>query len=143
MRRLAALADESFDLIVHPVSNVFVPEVRPVWAEAYRVLRPGGTLLAGFNNPVAYLFDGAAASAATWSCAMALPYSDLDSPPRAARWPSTPGRWNGATASPTRSAGSSTPALCSPACTKTATAATRWPRIWGPIWPREPLKDKG
>ena len=35
-----------------PVSNVFVPDVRPVWREAFRVLRPGGSLLSGFMNPV-------------------------------------------------------------------------------------------
>ncbi len=45
MSNLAVFADGSFDLIVHPVSNVFVPDVNPVWTEAYRVLRPGGSLL--------------------------------------------------------------------------------------------------
>lgn len=43
MADLSFFLDESFDLIVHPVSNVFVSEVRPVWQEAYRVLRPGGS----------------------------------------------------------------------------------------------------
>lgn len=57
MAHLDALRDDSFDLIVHPVSNCFVPDVQPVWAEAFRVLRPGGTLLAGFNNPIVYVFD--------------------------------------------------------------------------------------
>lgn len=38
MRDLSAFSDESFDLIVHPVSNCFVPEVQPVWDEAFRVL---------------------------------------------------------------------------------------------------------
>src|ERR671917_780341 len=57
MRDLSAFADGSFDLVFHPVSNLFVPEVRPVWAEAFRVLRRGGTLLAGFLNPAVYVFD--------------------------------------------------------------------------------------
>ncbi len=57
MRDLSAFADGSFDLVFHPVSNVFVPEVRPVWHEAARVLRPGGVLLAGFMNPDLYVFD--------------------------------------------------------------------------------------
>ena len=57
MRDLSNFADGSFDLVFHPVSNLFVPEVRPVWAEAFRVLRRGGTLLAGFLNPVNYIFD--------------------------------------------------------------------------------------
>jgi SAM-dependent methyltransferase len=57
MRDLSVFADRSFDLVFHPVSNLFVPEVRPVWNEAFRVLRSGGALLAGFLNPVVYVFD--------------------------------------------------------------------------------------
>jgi SAM-dependent methyltransferase len=57
MRDLSLFADASFDLIFHPVSNCFVDDVRVVWHEAYRVLRSGGVLLAGFNNPILYLFD--------------------------------------------------------------------------------------
>lgn len=57
MRDLSTFADGSFDLVFHPVSNLFVPEVRPVWTEAFRVLRRGGTLLAGFLNPAVYIFD--------------------------------------------------------------------------------------
>ena len=57
MRDLSAFTDESFDLVFHPVSNLFVPEVGPVWNEAFRVLRKGGALLAGFLNPAVYVFD--------------------------------------------------------------------------------------
>lgn len=57
MRDLSVFPDASFDLTIHPVSNCFIPEVLPVWREAYRVLRPGGALLSGFNNPARYLFD--------------------------------------------------------------------------------------
>lgn len=78
MRRLDGLADSSFDLIVHPISNIFVPEVRPVWAEAFRVLRPGGRLLAGFMNPVAYIFDLEASDRGELSVRHKLPYSDLE-----------------------------------------------------------------
>src|SRR3712207_5462670 len=57
MADLSRFDDESFDLVFHPVSNLFAPDVRPVWAEAYRVLRRGGVLLAGFLNPAVYIFD--------------------------------------------------------------------------------------
>ena len=57
MADLSMFADQSFDYIVHPVSNIFVPDVRPVWREAFRVLRHGGIMVSGITNPVVYLFD--------------------------------------------------------------------------------------
>ena len=51
-------ADESFDLIFHPVSNCYVREVEPIWRECRRVLKPGGVLLAGLDNGVNFLFAG-------------------------------------------------------------------------------------
>lgn len=56
-RDLSALDDGAFDLVFHPVSNVFIPELAPVWRECHRVLRPGGALLSGFVNPDVFLFD--------------------------------------------------------------------------------------
>jgi hypothetical protein len=79
MRNLAVLADGAFDLIVHPVSNLFVPDVHPVWREAARVLRPGGALLAGFCNPILYLFDQEMADKGVLQVRHKLPYSDLTS----------------------------------------------------------------
>jgi SAM-dependent methyltransferase len=57
MRDLSRFEDESFDLIFHPVSNCFVDDVNKVWKECYRVLKKGGILLAGFCNPIIYIFD--------------------------------------------------------------------------------------
>jgi len=80
MADLSMFSDERFDLIVHPVSNCFAPNVKAVWAEAFRVLRHGGVLLAGFNNPVIYLFDyDLADRTGVLQVKYALPYSDLAS----------------------------------------------------------------
>ncbi|MDY6875701.1 MAG: methyltransferase domain-containing protein [Chloroflexota bacterium] len=76
MADLSVFPGERFDLIVHPVSNCFAPAVRPVWAEAFRVLRSGGTLLSGFNNPAVYLFDYELYDRGLLEVKHALPYSD-------------------------------------------------------------------
>ena len=57
MTKPLPFADASFDMIVHPVSNSYIREVEPLWRECYRVLRPGGVLLAGLDNGINYLFD--------------------------------------------------------------------------------------
>jgi SAM-dependent methyltransferase len=57
MADLSQFDSESFDLIFHAVSNVFVPDVKVVWKECFRVLKHDGALLAGFMNPSFFLFD--------------------------------------------------------------------------------------
>lgn len=57
IRDLSRFSDESFDVIFHPIANLYVPDVRPVWKESYRTLRKGGRLLAGFYNPVVFVGD--------------------------------------------------------------------------------------
>ena len=79
MQDLSRFKDASFDLIVHPVSNLFVPEVRPVWREAFRTLRRGGVLLAGFANPINYLFDADEMARGVFIVRYSLPYSDVSS----------------------------------------------------------------
>ena len=79
MADLSRFADESFDLIFHPCSNLFVAHVRPVWKEAFRLLRRPGALLSGFLNPVVFIFDGRLAEEGTLEVRHALPYSDVDS----------------------------------------------------------------
>jgi SAM-dependent methyltransferase len=77
MRDLTVLAAGSFDLIFHPVSNIFVPDVRPVWRECYRVLRPGGILMMGTVNPIEYAFDRQRIDAeGVYQLKYTLPYSD-------------------------------------------------------------------
>ncbi|MGE3073863.1 MAG: class I SAM-dependent methyltransferase [Dehalococcoidia bacterium] len=80
MRDLSDFADACFDLILNPVSNVYCPELEPVWRECFRVLRPGGALLAGFMNPDIYIFDGDALDERDELVVRhSLPYSDTES----------------------------------------------------------------
>jgi len=79
MRDLSVFPDASFDLIFHPCSNVFVDNVRRVWREAYRVLRPGGALLAGFCNPIMFLFDPDLEQQGVMQLKYKMPYSDFTS----------------------------------------------------------------
>jgi ubiquinone/menaquinone biosynthesis C-methylase UbiE len=80
MADLSVFEDECFDLVFHPVSNLFAPEVRPVWAEAFRVLRREGSLLAGFLNPAVYIFDlDLVDSSGELRVRYALPYADATS----------------------------------------------------------------
>ncbi|MCZ6895530.1 MAG: SAM-dependent methyltransferase, partial [Gammaproteobacteria bacterium] len=68
-----------FDLIVHPVANVFAEDPLPVWRECYRVLQTPGRLLSGFMNPDFFLFDHDAIEAgARFEVKYSLPYSDVD-----------------------------------------------------------------
>lgn len=79
MADLAAFADATFDLVFHPVSNCFVPDVNPVWREVFRVLKPGGALLAGMLNPIFYCFDWDKLERGEVDLAYRLPYADVTS----------------------------------------------------------------
>lgn len=83
MRDLSRFNSESFDVIFHPVSNCFTDNVNKVWKECYRILRKSGTLLAGFCNPITYIFD-----LKEWdenqnlSVRYRIPYCDLEQLPK-------------------------------------------------------------
>lgn len=79
MGDLSVFAGNTFDLVVNPCSVDFVPDIGPVWPEVFRVLRPGGALLAGFCNPFYYIFDEKLAEQGQLVVRHRLPYSDLHS----------------------------------------------------------------
>jgi SAM-dependent methyltransferase len=79
MKDLSALPSDHFDIVFNPCSVCFVDDVRPVWLEAARVLKPGGALLTGFVNPWFYLFDMDAFDAGRLEVARQLPHRDIDS----------------------------------------------------------------
>lgn len=78
MSNLSMFPDETFSLIIHPVSNVFVPDVKLVWREAARVLKTGGILIAGLTNPVVYLFDDALLTKNQLIVSHKIPYSPFN-----------------------------------------------------------------
>lgn len=57
MTKPLPFADETFDIIFHPVSNCYIEEVRPVFRECFRILKKGGVLLCGLDIGINYLFD--------------------------------------------------------------------------------------
>lgn len=81
MQDLSMFEDSSFDLIVNPVSNVFAENVLKVWQEAARVLKPGGILLAGFINPLGFVFDLEDYENGKLTVRHSIPYSDVQDLP--------------------------------------------------------------
>lgn len=88
MADLSVFAEASFDLIFNPVSVTFIPDVKPVWRECARVLRPGGVLLVGFGQPHIYCLDDLEGNG-DYRLRFALPYADptsIDPEERARRF---------------------------------------------------------
>lgn len=78
MLDLSCFSPESFDFIFHPCSNSFVPDVKKVWKEAYRVLKKGGTMISGFSNPIIFITDLELEKAGIVQLKYKIPFSDLD-----------------------------------------------------------------
>lgn len=75
MTKPLPFADDTFDLIFHPVSNNYIEHVQPLWNECHRILKKGGRLLAGLDNGMNYLFDEDETK-----IVHALPYNPLKDP---------------------------------------------------------------
>ena len=76
MTKPLPFADSTFDLIFHPVSNCYVEHVEPIFCECFRILKPGGVLLAGFDNGINYLF----ADDSETEVVNSLPFNPLKNP---------------------------------------------------------------
>lgn len=76
MKDLSRFGDGQFNLIVNPVSTCFVDDVKTVWRECFRILSPGGVLMSGFNNPVAYALDFEAYEKGDLILKNKIPYSE-------------------------------------------------------------------
>lgn len=51
MDDLSMLGNATFDIVIHPVSTCYVPDLRPVYAEVARVLRTGGLYISQHKQP--------------------------------------------------------------------------------------------
>jgi SAM-dependent methyltransferase len=78
MRDLSFFTDETFDLVFHPVSNLFINEIRSVWQEAFRVLKHGGKMMAGFMQPHFYIFEFEELEKGNLIVKHKIPYSDVE-----------------------------------------------------------------
>ncbi|MEC5424816.1 class I SAM-dependent methyltransferase [Virgibacillus sp. C22-A2] len=78
MMDLNDFEDGYFDMIIHPVSNVFVKDVLPVWKEASRVMKNKGVLISGFTNPLLFIFDDAEERKGNLEVKHSVPSSTLD-----------------------------------------------------------------
>jgi len=79
MRYLSVLKQESFDYVIHPISNLYVPDIKPVWTETYRVLKKNGILISSFYNPILFIFekDRSLSSKGLLKPRYRIPYSDV------------------------------------------------------------------
>lgn len=57
MEDLSGLASASFDIVIHPVSTCYVPDIRPVFDEVARVTKPGGIYISQHKQPVSLQAD--------------------------------------------------------------------------------------
>ncbi|MBK9319887.1 MAG: class I SAM-dependent methyltransferase [Bacteroidetes bacterium] len=78
MMDMSSLPSAAFDLIFHPCSNCFAPDLKPVWASCARVLKKGGVLMWGFTKAEnMLLFKDPQTNIYTLKYKM--PYSDISS----------------------------------------------------------------
>ncbi len=76
MRNLSLFADNSFDLIFNPCSILFVDDIKSVWKECFRVLKPNGILMTGLVNPISFQLEETEES---FKLVYKQPFSDLHS----------------------------------------------------------------
>jgi len=81
MADLSRFKDRQFHLVINPPSTMFAPDVRKVWKEVARVLRPQGSLITGISNPAVYIFDKKKFNRGKLKVKYPLPYSDVASVP--------------------------------------------------------------
>ena len=62
MDDLSMFAAGEFDIVIHPVSTCYLPEIAPVYREVARVTRPGGLYISQHKSPASLQADITASS---------------------------------------------------------------------------------
>lgn len=75
MTKKLPFADNTFDIIFHPVSNCYVEKVKPIFKECFRVLKTGGVLLCGLDNGINYIVNDGEEKITNY-----LPFNPLKNP---------------------------------------------------------------
>jgi SAM-dependent methyltransferase len=57
MRDLSAFPDAHFHRVVQPISTLYVPDLRALYSEVARILRPGGLYFADYAVPLLYMAE--------------------------------------------------------------------------------------
>lgn len=78
MQELSMFEDEIFDCIIHPWSNGYVDDILSVWQECGKVLKRRGCLLAGFGNPIEYIFNADKLTQGIFEVENSIPYADIE-----------------------------------------------------------------
>lgn len=82
MSDLSDFEEEYFDIVVNPVSNLFVKDIHLVWNEVSRVLKNKGILISGFTNPLLWIFDDNQEQKGILDAKHSIPSSTLDYLPK-------------------------------------------------------------
>ena len=77
MADLSCFGHSAFDFIFHLCSNCFAEDLRPVWREGYRVLRPGGSIVSLYVKPIHGLLDPDFEKQGTFQFKFSMPHPDL------------------------------------------------------------------
>ena len=78
MQDLSMFQNKCFDCIIHPWSNGYIDNVLSVWKECARVLKKRGLLLAGFGNPIEYIFNAGKLEQGILVVENMIPYADIE-----------------------------------------------------------------
>jgi SAM-dependent methyltransferase len=74
MRDLSAFPDGSFDSVCQPISTLYTPDLRAVYREVQRVLRPGGLYYADFAMPLLYMAQNLGWDGSAYTLRFSQPY---------------------------------------------------------------------